>query len=67
MTLATGSGGALVAPDFRADPVMPARRRLFVRDLIAPGSTDSNAVEYPRQTVGTRNQSSRYWPRPASS
>jgi HK97 family phage major capsid protein len=55
MTSATGSGAALVPRDHRDDPVMLARRRLFVRDLIGPGQTDSNAVEYPRQTVGTRN------------
>jgi hypothetical protein len=27
-----------------------------VRDLIQPGQTIGNAVNYPRQTVGTRNQ-----------
>ena len=28
-----------------------ARRRLTVRDLLQPGTTTSNAVEYPRQTA----------------
>src|SRR5262245_2434885 len=32
------SGGALVGKDFRPDPVMLPRRRLTVRDLIAPGT-----------------------------
>jgi HK97 family phage major capsid protein len=45
------SGGALVAPDVRTDPVMLARRRLTVRNLIGPGTTISNLVEFPRQTL----------------
>jgi HK97 family phage major capsid protein len=53
ITSAAGVGGALVAPDFRPDPVLIQRRRLFVRDLVAPGSTISNAVTYPRQSVRT--------------
>jgi len=53
ITSAAGVGGALVAPDFRPDPVLIQRRRLFVRDLVAPGSTVSNAVTYPRQSVRT--------------
>ena len=53
ITSAAGVGGALVAPDFRADPVLIQRRRLFVRDLVAPGATVGNAVTYPRQSVRT--------------
>lgn len=49
------SGGALVAPDVRTDPVMLARRRLIVRNLIGPGTTNSNLVEFPRQTVRDLN------------
>jgi HK97 family phage major capsid protein len=53
ITSAAAVGGALVAPDFRPDPVLIQRRRLFVRDLVAPGSTIGNAVTYPRQSVRT--------------
>jgi len=53
ITSAVGVGAALVAPDFRPDPVLIQRRRLFVRDLVAPGSTIGNAVTYPRQSVRT--------------
>ncbi len=49
------SGGALVGPDFRPDPVMLPRLRPTVRDLIAPGTTTSNLVEYPRQTLRDLN------------
>lgn len=57
ITSATGVGGALVAPDFRPDPVLIQRRRLFVRDLVAPGATIGNAVTYPRQTLRDLNAS----------
>jgi HK97 family phage major capsid protein len=57
ITSDAGVGGALVAPDFRPDPVLIQRRRLFVRDLVAPGSTVGNAVTYPRQTVRDLNAS----------
>lgn len=53
--ITTGTAGGLVAPDVRTDPVMKPRRRMFVRSLIAPGSTNSNMVQYPRQTVQTLN------------
>jgi HK97 family phage major capsid protein len=55
ITSAIGSGAALVTPDFRPDPVLIQRRRLFVRDLVSPGSTISNAVTYPKQTVRDLN------------
>jgi HK97 family phage major capsid protein len=51
LTSLAGVGGALVNPDFRPDPVLIQRRRLFVRDLVSPGSTISNAVTYPRQSL----------------
>lgn len=51
ITSATGSGGALVAPDHRPDPVLLPRQRLTVRNLIAPGETGSNLVQVPRQTL----------------
>jgi HK97 family phage major capsid protein len=57
ITSIVGSGAALVAPDFRPDPVLTQRRRLFVRDLVAPGATVGNAVFYPRQTLRSLNSS----------
>lgn len=53
--ITTATGGALVAPDRRTDIIMPPERRLTIRDLIAPGTTDSNAIEYVRETGFTNN------------
>lgn len=50
ITSATNSGGALVGADRRSEIIMPPERRLTIRDLIAPGTTDSNSVEYVRET-----------------
>jgi HK97 family phage major capsid protein len=52
------SSGALVPSDIRVnDPVMLQRRRMIVRNLIAPGQTTSDMVQYPRQTVRDLNAS----------
>jgi HK97 family phage major capsid protein len=51
----TVGGVGLVAPDHRADAVILPKRRLFVRDLVSPGATVSNAINYPKQTVRTNN------------
>ena len=48
------SGGALVPKDRRA-MLDPIRTRLTVRDLLLPGRTSSNAIEYPQET-GFDNQ-----------
>jgi HK97 family phage major capsid protein len=50
-----GSAGATITPDFRPDIVPIARRRLTIRDLIPQATTNSNAVEYPRQLSRTNN------------
>lgn len=55
ITSATASGGALVGADRRPEIIMPPERRLTIRDLIAPGTTDSNAIEYVRETGFTNN------------
>ncbi|TLX54874.1 phage major capsid protein [Stutzerimonas nosocomialis] len=55
ITSVPASGGSLVAPDRRQEIIMPPERRLTIRDLIAPGTTDSNAVEYVRETGFTNN------------
>jgi HK97 family phage major capsid protein len=55
ITSAPASGGALVGADRRPEIIMPPERRLTIRDLIAPGTTDSNAIEYVRETGFTNN------------
>jgi len=40
---------SLIIPD-RQPMVQPPRRNLVVRDLLTPGSTRSNAIEYPVET-----------------
>jgi len=51
-TLTTGSttGGPMIAPMVITDPSVMPRRRMTIRNLIAPGSTMSNSVWFPRQT-----------------
>ena len=53
-TVAAGSAGALVTPE-RAGLIAPPNQMLHIRDLIAPGKTDSNSIEYPRETGFTNN------------
>lgn len=48
------SGGALIAPDRDSAVPMP-RRRLTLRALLGIGTTSSNLIEYPRQTVRENN------------
>lgn len=55
ITSVTGSGGALVGADRRQEIIMPPERRLTIRDLIAPGTTDSNSIEYVRETGFTNS------------
>ncbi|MEJ8573218.1 phage major capsid protein [Microbaculum marinum] len=55
ITTADDSGGSLIPPDHRTDPVLMPRRRMRVRDLLNPGQTSSNAVTYSRQTTRTNN------------
>lgn len=47
------SGGALVVPDTRTAVVPLGYPRLVVADLIAPGTTDSNVVQYMREKTFT--------------
>ncbi|HEY8335300.1 MAG TPA: phage major capsid protein [Tardiphaga sp.] len=44
------SGGSLVAPDRQSSPILLPRRRVAIRDLVSPGQTNSNSVEWPIQT-----------------
>jgi HK97 family phage major capsid protein len=48
------SGGALIVPDYRP-VVWPLVPTVVVADLIAPGTTTSNLVTYPRETAATVN------------
>lgn len=56
ITSVAGSGGALIPVDRRVDAVsLLPWSRTTIRDLVAPGTTDSNAITYPRQTGRTNN------------
>lgn len=49
-TTGTGAGGAAIAPDRLAGIVAAPNRRMTVRDLITPGRTSSNLIQYVRET-----------------
>jgi HK97 family phage major capsid protein len=49
------SGTALVGPDRRPGIVTAPERRLTIRDLVAPGTTGSNSIEFVRETGYTNN------------
>lgn len=55
ITSVPDSGGSLVAPDRRVGIIAPPERRLTIRDLVAPGTTSSNSIEYVRETGFTNN------------
>lgn len=44
-----------VQPDVRPEIIQPGLRRLTIRDLLAPGTTGSNAIEYTKETGFTNN------------
>jgi HK97 family phage major capsid protein len=49
-----GSGGDLIVPQYLPGVKVPLLfRRLVVADLLAPGTTDSNAIIYMQETVFT--------------
>ena len=53
-TVADGSAGDLIVPD-RGPLVAPPQRRMTVRDLLTPGRTSSNAIQYPQETGFTNS------------
>lgn len=53
-TDADGSAGDLIVP-MRAPMVDPVNRRLTIRDLLTPGRTSSNAIQYPKETGYTNS------------
>ena len=54
-TTAPGSAGALVTPQQQAGIIAPPNQMLHIRDLIASGQTNSNSIEYIRETGFTNN------------
>ena len=54
-TDADGSAGALLVPDRQPGIVTPPERRLTIRDLLTPGQTSSNAIQYIRETGFTNS------------
>ncbi|MEG3177043.1 phage major capsid protein [Sphingomonas sp. RB3P16] len=55
ITSANGSGGSLIRPDRQTDIVGLQRIGLRIRDLLTPGRTEGNAIEYAYQTARTNN------------
>lgn len=53
-TVANGSAGDLIVPQ-RGGLVDPVVRRMTVRDLLTPGRTSSNAIQYPVETGYTNS------------
>ena len=50
ITSAANSAGAGVTPDRQEGIVAPPPRRLTVRELITPGTTESNVIQYLQET-----------------
>ena len=49
-TDANGSAGDMIVPDRIPGVIMPGQRRMTVRDLLTPGRTASNSVQYVKET-----------------
>jgi len=49
-TDANGSAGDMIVADRAPGIIMPGQRRLTVRDLLTPGRTSSNSVQYVKET-----------------
>lgn len=45
----------IVAPDRQAGIIVPPLRRMTIRDLLIPGTTNSNSIEFVRETGFTNN------------
>ncbi len=54
-TAAPGSAGALTTPQTVPGIVAPPNQMLHIRDLIASGTTNSNSIEYIRETGFTNS------------
>lgn len=55
VTSADDSAGSAVAPDRLPGIIPPGLRRMTVRDLISPGETASNLIQYVRETGFTNS------------
>ncbi|NBB47101.1 phage major capsid protein [Rhizobium sp. CRIBSB] len=56
-TTGAAAAGDLVRPDRRPEIISPAVRALTIRQLLLPGTTASNAVEYLKETGFSNNAS----------
>lgn len=54
-TDADGSAGDLIVPQRQPGVVAPPQRRMTIRNLITPGNTGSNAIQYVKETGFTNN------------
>ncbi len=54
-TDADGSAGDLIVPDRIPGIVQPALRKMTVRDLLAPGRTNSSAIQYVKESGYTNS------------
>jgi HK97 family phage major capsid protein len=54
-TDADGSAGDLIVPDRQSGLVAPPERRMTIRDLITPGRTGSNSIQFVQETGFTNN------------
>lgn len=55
LTTGGSSAGTMIAPDLQREVVTLPHQRLTIRNLLAPGRTTSNLVEFPRQLTFTNN------------
>lgn len=55
VTSVSGSAGGLIRPDRQSEIVGMTRPQLRIRDLLTPGRTEGNAIEYAYQSVRTNN------------
>lgn len=55
ITSASGSAGGLIRPDRQTEIVGLQRPQLRVRDLLTPGRTDGNSIDYAYQSLRTNN------------
>jgi HK97 family phage major capsid protein len=54
-TTGDGNGGALLTPDYRPGLIQQPDMPLLIRDLLMPGRTDKQVVEYFKETGFTNN------------
>lgn len=54
-TDANGSAGDLIVPQRQPGIITPNQRRMTIRDLLTPGRTTSNAIQYVKETGFTNS------------